>query len=759
MANETFSVDTHLFRELGELLVGRDSTALIELIKNAYDADAEEVTVDGQQLDSPRHGVIKIVDDGVGMTYRHFKDGFLRIASRFKDEGDRHSVRYKRRFTGAKGIGRLAAHKLASQLTITSIPGPEILKEDDKGVTATIDWDKVEAHTTLNEVAKSDAVTVSEDSVSAKAKSGTTIELRHLRRKWSPTERAVFFAEVGAYNPPTVLVNPPAKQLRHPLLFEKPQIADTKPSDPGFSVKLTGEFESGDEYWPALLQAAQWMIEIDANETVRFRVAPTKTGKDEFPEAKRFDAQIEHPNKKAGPFFQARILIREGVLSGSRAERAWLGRSSGIRVYMEGFRVLPYGEESDDWLSLDADYKKRQKTLGYLEEVGFDGEAVDENEGLQFLGNSAYFGAVFLTLNKAPTLKMLINREGFVPSPEFSALVQILRTGVYVSARVRAAAKQELREARSAIRKASQSDDHVAKSRVELKQVVQASVTEASELANQARRFAAVGDIENAKKLIDRAGQMFALGGETSQRLMTEGAMLRVLASVGTQMAAFVHEINSLLGAAISLEQAIGRLREDNTFPASARKKLAEFHSAIGDLRRSVERQALYLTDVISPDARRRRSRQKLSERFDAACRFVQSAAEKRGIRIENLISSEIKSPPLFPAEVTLVFSNLLTNAVKAAGNGGIIRATGHDDEDGPVLRIENTGVEVELAEAERWFRPFESTTMETDPVLGQGMGMGLAITRNILEEYGAQIYFTKPSKGFSTAIQIKFKE
>ncbi len=34
----TFSVDTHVFRELGELLVGRDSTALLELIKNAYDA-------------------------------------------------------------------------------------------------------------------------------------------------------------------------------------------------------------------------------------------------------------------------------------------------------------------------------------------------------------------------------------------------------------------------------------------------------------------------------------------------------------------------------------------------------------------------------------------------------------------------------------------------------------------------------------------------------------------------------------------------
>ena len=51
-----FTVDTHLFRELGELLVGRDSTALVELIKNSYDADATVVTVDGKNLDDPKRG-------------------------------------------------------------------------------------------------------------------------------------------------------------------------------------------------------------------------------------------------------------------------------------------------------------------------------------------------------------------------------------------------------------------------------------------------------------------------------------------------------------------------------------------------------------------------------------------------------------------------------------------------------------------------------------------------------------------------------
>src|SRR5271168_1924243 len=105
-----FTVDTHLFRELGELLVGRDSTALIELVKNSYDADATSVAITGEHLDDPKQGYIKIVDNGVGMPVSAFENGFLRIASRIKETGQRRSLKFRRRFTGAKGVGRLAAH-------------------------------------------------------------------------------------------------------------------------------------------------------------------------------------------------------------------------------------------------------------------------------------------------------------------------------------------------------------------------------------------------------------------------------------------------------------------------------------------------------------------------------------------------------------------------------------------------------------------------------------------------------------------------
>src|SRR5437667_12551478 len=116
-----FTVDTHLFRELGELLVGRDSTALVELIKNSYDADATNVTVTAHRLASPGSAEIRIKDDGVGMSPEEFERGFLRIAARTKEEGERRSGRFKRRFTGAKGIGRLAAHKLARKMEVKSL--------------------------------------------------------------------------------------------------------------------------------------------------------------------------------------------------------------------------------------------------------------------------------------------------------------------------------------------------------------------------------------------------------------------------------------------------------------------------------------------------------------------------------------------------------------------------------------------------------------------------------------------------------------
>ncbi len=83
-----FTVDTRLFRELGELLVGRDSTALVELVKNAYDADATSVTVYGEQLEDLSRGFIQITDDGLGMSEEEYL--YMMISGGRSPEGNRY---------------------------------------------------------------------------------------------------------------------------------------------------------------------------------------------------------------------------------------------------------------------------------------------------------------------------------------------------------------------------------------------------------------------------------------------------------------------------------------------------------------------------------------------------------------------------------------------------------------------------------------------------------------------------------------------
>ena len=763
-----FTVDTHLFRELGDLLVGRDSTALVELVKNSYDADATFVSIYGEALDDLERGFIQVTDDGVGMSKYEFEQGFLRVASRTKDVGDRLSGRYERRFTGSKGIGRLAAHKLARYMEVHSTAREELPSPTCRAVEATIDWDIIESQETLDDIEASSAIRLTSEAVPPETRSGTVITLKRLRRRWTATELGRFLLEAQTFAPPPVAVELPKGVVSRPLLFTKPRVRDTATSDPGFDIKLDGEFTPGDDYWQNLAQAASWVIEIDALSdagNVLYAIAPTRRTLHELPEARRKDFSLQHPDADLGPFFQARILLREG--QADRQIRRWADRASGIRVFLEGFRVLPYGEARNDWLELDADYRRRSRILSSLQDGAFAESFTEQDEDrdapLTILGNNSYSGAVFLTQAGATSLRMLVNREGFVPEAAFDTLTNLVRKGVDLSTRVRASAKfstrMERREQRAAGRTEGERTSVVAPS-VSLTQAVDQSVARARALTSEAGQLVAAGDGAKAAEKLSHAIAEVEKASQMQDRQISETAMLRVVASVGTQMAAFIHEINGLLRMTQAIDAALSRMRKESSLPRATRRELAKLHGGVGQLQRSLERHASYLIDVVTPDSRRRRVRQSLAERFDAGKRLVDYMAEKRRIKIINEIPPDLKSPPMFPAELTAVFSNLLTNAVKAAGPEGTIRAAADRRPDGAVaLVIQNTGAAVDLAEGERWFRPFESTTTAVDPILGQGMGLGLPITRSMLEEYGAEIKFVHPARGYTTAVEIIFPE
>ena len=77
----SFTVESAILRELGERLVKRPETALMELIKNSHDADATECRVFSKSIDN-----ITIVDDGTGMTLNEFKTGWMNIGTRGKSD-------------------------------------------------------------------------------------------------------------------------------------------------------------------------------------------------------------------------------------------------------------------------------------------------------------------------------------------------------------------------------------------------------------------------------------------------------------------------------------------------------------------------------------------------------------------------------------------------------------------------------------------------------------------------------------------------
>ena len=755
-------------------MVGRDSTALIELIKNAYDADATKVTVYGEQLDNPSQGRIVIADNGTGMDINAFQTGFLRIASRLKEKGERKSRLFHRQYTGAKGIGRLASHKLAKRLQVDSVPAVQESLSEREGVYAVIDWDEIEKCETLSDIEISNAVYVEKTVVHSDSRSGSTLVLSDLRRAWTPRERAQLFAEIQSFDAPKFLQQGLSNSvIPNKLLFDTPIVRSTSGTvsdeDTDFEVELTGDFAGGEQYWELVSEAAKWVLEIRAtpdSKNVEFAIAPTKLKRADNPQATEFSTSIRHPNPLQGPWFDARILVREGHFRGTQDQRVWNTQSSGIRIYLEGFRILPYGDQKDDWLSIDADYTRRPRQLEMLQEYGFSQEKHDPDEGLIRVPSNNYYGAVFLTQERSPTLRILVNREGFIPEAGFNELVKLVRIGIDLCTRTRAASELANREERKQARirrrksvtvKADDKQTDIFNTRDEESTTLVERLTQAAKKISDASAQIKAGNLEAANQTTLAVAETLADAKSTAEEVISERALLWVLASIGTQMAAFVHEINALLGTAQAVEQAITNTTVDHKKFPELSLSLKRVSNAAVELRRGLEHQASYLMDIVTPDARRRRSRQYLYQNFDVALRLVQNHADRRHIKIENQIPQKLRSPPMFPAELTAVFANLLTNAVKAAGNDGHIRAFAPNGEGDTRIRIENTGSTVKLDEAERWFKPFESTTSDIDPVLGQGMGLGLTITRSLLESYGATIAFVQPSNSFAVSVEIAF--
>lgn len=139
LENLHLDIDAQVVRQLGEELITDSEQALLELVKNSYDADASWCSVeidtkyvehisDGQSIEekeNPKSLVGKIIvkDNGCGMTLEDIERGWLTISlspkKAMKEKGFT-TKKFKRTPLGDKGLGRLGTMKLGNRLKITT---------------------------------------------------------------------------------------------------------------------------------------------------------------------------------------------------------------------------------------------------------------------------------------------------------------------------------------------------------------------------------------------------------------------------------------------------------------------------------------------------------------------------------------------------------------------------------------------------------------------------------------------------------------
>ena len=120
--NKNFNIDARVILTLGRDSIKNHTTALVELVKNSYDADATKVWIDIFCRSSNKY--IRIVDNGCGMTEDEIDKYWLRIG--YSEKRTNRFSSKKRRKTGEKGIGRISSDRLGSvsytHLTLPTTP-------------------------------------------------------------------------------------------------------------------------------------------------------------------------------------------------------------------------------------------------------------------------------------------------------------------------------------------------------------------------------------------------------------------------------------------------------------------------------------------------------------------------------------------------------------------------------------------------------------------------------------------------------------
>ncbi|WP_278602465.1 ATP-binding protein [Alistipes indistinctus] len=413
MASQTYSfkANSHILSLLGDELIGSDNLAIFELVKNAYDADAENVHIIFKNVNT-ENATITVIDDGKGMPLSVLENSWLEIGTDFKrGKNKKISKKFKRASLGEKGVGRLAVHKLAVNISLQTKE-----ENEDVGHSFDINWKELIEGSQYIQDTKVEIHDCPNLSFLEKSH-GTSIVLSSLRKKeWTRKDFRNLARTVNTLISPfgkkkdnfNVILDLPSEQEEWVRdIFDINQIIDSAIYHYKFFINKNGQYS--------------WS----------YRFTPPATFKlDNTRQAKLHDPLLLDNNQTL--VLNSDSLIGIGPMSGelhvfnlstdvlkeynqTETIKKYLRENAGIRIYRDGIRVYNYGEPGNDWLGLDI---------------------ARTNSPSSKFSNNTILGAISLDLNLSNGLKEKTNREGFDQNDTYERFDNISFSAVEHFARI-----------------------------------------------------------------------------------------------------------------------------------------------------------------------------------------------------------------------------------------------------------------------------------------------------------------------------------
>ena len=682
----TFRFHTRALAALGRDLVTNDVVAVMELVKNAYDALATHVAVhihsDDQDTGDSR---LEIVDDGHGMDYSTILDVWCVIATPFRH--DRPVTRagdLSRRVTGEKGLGRLAAARLGHTLNIIT------RQEGGPPLGFSLDWDKILTEDNLQD-SPFDVSELSGDALDRDH--GTCVRIGGLRSTWSDEKIADLRESLSR------LVSPFATQQHFSISLDV--AGDKKKS----ALKVEA---------PVFMSHPKYAIRghVDAEGTISadYRYSPIGSEEDRerclrepwattlesIPAADKAGLSPSEPH--CGPFlFEVRAWdltkddtrdIAEHFGESRQHIRGAIQSHQGISVYRDDVLVLPKADSARDWLGLD---------LRRVSRVG------------PRMSTSQLVGYVRITKSDNPLLVDTSDREGLVSNPAMIAFRGLV-------ARVVALLEKQRQEDRMDEKDRGPARDLFA------------------ELS--------------ATPLVERLEGLRDGGGDMSDAISAAKAFEHDLEKSRAVIARRFGYYNRLAVIGTIAQLVIHEIRNRTTVIGNALRKTGKMPSVVqsATVRRAVQlaKQSIAsleaLADRFAPLASRgyrAGRRTSIVEESIARCIDLQQR-EIRSRRITVERPQGRTGVLMDPGEIDAVFLNLLTNAVywlgKHAGKRQLrFRIVPAPKQGRVVVSVDDTGPGIRPADCDRVFWPGVSDKPE-------GMGMGLTVASELVDGHGGRM-------------------